>query len=104
MADKEGKEDCDVLEITPQEGSRSNKSERNKQLASKEKGMTPAKNSLHLPDEVRGGEENSNNQKKEKGVVSKLFFKTNLLLLFLNKLDGKQTKDNKLVIHRMYFH
>lgn len=48
-----------------------NESERNKHLASDEK-QTPVKNSLCLPDEVGDGEENSNNQTKEKGMVSKL--------------------------------
>lgn len=74
MADKEGKKDHDVLEIIPTEVGTRNESERNKHLASKEKPMTPppAKNSLHLPDDVKGGEKNSKNQTKEKGLVSKL--------------------------------
>lgn len=72
LADKEGKDDCDVSEIIPKEVSTRNESERNKQLASKEKWMTPKKNSLHLPDEIRGVEEDSNNQTKEKSMVSKL--------------------------------
>ncbi|XP_022146926.1 DUF724 domain-containing protein 3-like isoform X2 [Momordica charantia] len=68
VTDKEGKDDCDVSEIIPKEVSTRNESERNKQLASKEKWMTPKKNSLHLPDEVRGVEEDSNNQTKEKSM------------------------------------
>lgn len=67
VSDKEGKEDYDVLEIIPKEVTTTNESERNKHLASDEK-QTPVKNSLCLPDEVGDGEENSNNQTKEKGM------------------------------------
>lgn len=68
MADEEGKEGCDVLELTHKEVSTSNESEGNKHLASEEKQMTPVETSIHLSDEVKGGEKNSNNQTEEKGL------------------------------------
>ncbi|XP_022959678.1 DUF724 domain-containing protein 3-like [Cucurbita moschata] len=66
--DEEGKEDCDVLVVTHKEVSTSNESEGNKHLASEEKQTTPAETSIHVSDEVKGGEKNSNNQTEEKGL------------------------------------
>lgn len=69
-SDKERKEGYDVIDLETiyKEVTTNNESERNEHLASDEQ-QAPVKNSLG---EVGDGEENSKNQTKEKGMVSKL--------------------------------